>query len=188
MLQLMKAFWDYLGNLQSKMVRFIHISIAFLIISQIIVSNFMIIDYRTNRLNIGTWIHVSTGFLIFILFFIFFILSIQKRGVSYFYPYLFNHFFQLKEDVLSLFKLKLPAVKPGGFAPIVQGLGFGALVLVLVSGLLWFVGWNLNWTDAKYIQSWHKTLTGLVEVYIIAHGVMGIFHFLLEKYFPHRVG
>lgn len=187
MIQLIEDFWEYLGKSQPNFIRITHIAIALLIISQIIVSNFMMVNYHQSILNIWGWIHVVTGFLILLLFITFFIFTILKRGFKYFYPYLFNHFSQLKIDITSLFKLKLPAVKPYGLITTAQGLGFGALILVLGSGLLWFIAWNLHWTYAGHIQSWHKTLTGLIEIYIIGHGVMGVLHFLIEKYFPDNI-
>ncbi|CUS41336.1 hypothetical protein MGWOODY_Tha854 [hydrothermal vent metagenome] len=73
-------------------------------------------------------------------------------------------------------KFKLPEASDYGIAGSIQGLGLGALFLVLFTGLLWFITWNANLSWSHDIEDVHKLLTGLVQAYMIGHGVMGVLH------------
>jgi len=180
-----KEFWSYLGETQTKWTRVLHIAIAALIIFQIIDSNFMVVAYSPQMvLNIGTWIHIISGITITVVSVLFIFIVLKLRGLRHFYPYLYGDLTQLKLDLKILCSFKLPEASSKGLATIVQGLGLGALVLVLCSGLLWFASWSFQWGIAHEVQDWHKTLTGLIEFYIVGHGCLGVLHFLLRKYFP----
>ena len=184
---LLKNFWSYLGDSQGKFLRILHALIAMLIILQIIDSNFTEVNYHNITLGIGTWFHIIVGFSIAVLFVIFLGYEYIKRGIKYFYPYLFGDFRQLKLDICTLLKLKLPNAKPGGLAAIVQGLGLLALLLVLASGISWFIAWNKHSILTHSLQSLHESFTTLIEIYIIAHGAVGVLHFLLKQYLPQRL-
>jgi len=67
-----------------------------------------------------------------------------------------------------------------GIAAIVQGLGFGALTLVILSGLTWFLSWIYMAPWANSIKELHESLTGLFEAYVVGHGGMGILHLFFE--------
>jgi len=58
-------------------------------------------------------------------------------------------------------------------------MGLGALALVVLSGTAWFVLWQMGSPLTHRVKDWHKALTGLIEVYIIAHSCMGVLHFYL---------
>ncbi|MBL5841321.1 hypothetical protein [Enterobacter asburiae] len=47
--------------------------------------------------------------------------------------------------------------------------------------------WLLHSHLAPALREWHATLTGLIEVYIVAHGPMELLHFTLW-YFRLRTG
>ena len=180
-----KEFLSYLGETQTKWMRIFHIAIAALIVFQILNSNLMMIRYSPQMvLNIGTWVHIVSGIAITVLSVLFIFIVLKRRGLRHFYPYLFGDLAQLKLDLKILASLKLPEGSSMGLASIVQGLGLGALVLVFCSGLLWFSCWSFQWGVAHEVQHFHKTLTGLIEFYIVGHGVLGVLHFLLRKYLP----
>jgi len=109
-------------------------------------------------------------------------LCFKNRGVKYFYPYFWGDMQQIKQDLILLSKRELPAASARGIAACVQGLGLGALLLVILSGSTWFILWRLSSPYAIAILSLHKSLTTLIEIYIVAHGSMGILHFLLSYY------
>lgn len=183
--QTVEAFWLYLGETQSHFLRYIHATIAALIILQIIDSNFMHVHYLPERyLNIGTYFHISVGITITLVSFIFFYQVLSKRGPHYFFAYCFGDISQIKKDVLQLSNLKLPNAHPGGIAASIQGLGLLALFSVIVAGLAWLSAWTLHFSIAHTLQSLHKTLTGFIEVYIVGHGAMGLLHFILKQYAP----
>ena len=73
-------------------------------------------------------------------------------------------------------KFKLPEASDYGIAGSIQGLGLGALFLVLFTGLLWFIIWNAKLSWSHDVEDMHKLLTGLVQAYLIGHGVMGVLH------------
>lgn len=174
------SFWAYLGELQGRHTRMVHAILAILVILQITNSNFMHVHSHLHVFNWATWVHIvmgiTTGFFLCVLMGTVFI----KRGFQYFYPYLFGDFKQLQSDIKQLLKRQLPEATPGGLAAIVQGLGLGALTLVALSGIMWFIAWHYHWGIAHDIKETHETLTGLIEAYIIGHGGMGVLHFLIK--------
>lgn len=52
-------------------------------------------------------------------------------------------------------------------------------MLVVLSGTAWFILWLQGSPYAGEIRNLHKTLTGLIEAYIIGHGAMGLLHFIV---------
>ena len=176
-----KTFTDYMREQQTPLIRYLHLAVLLLVISQIIVSNFIEIT-KTGEIGatpselIATWLHIGTGLLLVPLALIFFFVAWKRRGFRYYFPYLVGNLAPLKDDIQQLIKLQLPEPRDGGLAAIVQGLGFGALFLVLLSGLSWFVAWyfSLSWSyDAREI---HQLMTGPLEVYLVGHGGIGLLH------------
>ncbi|WP_254797833.1 hypothetical protein [Enterobacter sp. JMULE2] len=86
-----------------------------------------------------------------------------------------------------MLKRRLPEASLRGLAGSVQGLGLGAVALVVLSGAGWFILWLLDSSLAPALREWHVTLTGLIEVYSVAHAAMGLLHFTLW-YFRQRTG
>lgn len=99
--------------------------------------------------------------------------------MRHFYPYLWGDLSQIKQDVAQLIKFKLSESSPRGLATSAQGLGLGAMLIVIGSGLTWFFLWLQGAAVANEALQIHKTLTGLIEVYIFGHGLMGLVHFVL---------
>ncbi|ADM41337.1 cytochrome b/b6 domain-containing protein [Edwardsiella piscicida] len=181
---LFPLFWRYLGTYQKPFLRVLHFVIMLFVIVQILNSNGMGFNQEQQirpglSYDIFTWMHIGIGLLMVLLTLVLTLYSLSTRSLRYFFPYLFGDFGQLKTDIGDMFKMRLPGTDPKGIATCVQGLGLGALLLVVISGLVWFVLWRSGsaWTgDAKSI---HKTLTGLIEVYLAGHGFMALLHFIL---------
>lgn len=176
-----ESFWQYLGQSQDKNFRLLHIGIAILIIIQILDSDFVEVGYG---LNWGAYIHISGGILIAVLSVFLIFAAFEKRGVRYYYPYLFNNFSVIKSDLSEILKFRLPNARSGSIAAVVQGLGLLALVIAWLSGCFWFVAWNFKSSYSNSIKEWHTSLVGLIEIYIYAHGLMGILHYIADRYFP----
>ncbi len=178
---IINAVLEYFRSRQSPKIRFLHVVILLLVISQIIVSNFMDftaggeISEKTVEYY-GTWIHIITGLTLLPIALVFVAIEIRERGFRYFFPYLSGEFEQLKSDISRLKKFDIPEPEAGGLAAIVMGLGLGALFLALLSGLGWFLSWNYNLQWAHDIKELHEALVGLVEAYVIGHGSMGLLH------------
>ena len=184
---MINAILGYLRNRQSPKIRFLHIVVLILVIVQIFVSNFIGFtktgEIIGNALQFyGTWTHIITGIVLLPTACIFVFLLTNEHGFKYFYPYLFSDFKQLEIDINKLKKFELPDAKGGGLAAIVEGLGLGTLFLALISGLTWFLLWDLDF-DVRWshnIREIHAVLVGLVEAYIIGHGCMGLLHIYLS--------
>ncbi len=184
-MHIIPATLEYLRKRQPPVVRILHITILCLVLSQIIVSNFMGFtdSGEVSKKTIewyGTWIHISTGLSLLPIAFIFIYVELKLHGVHYFFPYFHNNFSQLKEDLQQLRHFELPEPRAYGIAAIVQGLGLGALTLVVLSGLTWFISWiyMAPWTDS--IKEVHEVSTGLIEAYVVGHGGMGLLHLFFQ--------
>ena len=73
----------------------------------------------------------------------------------------------------------MPVPRPKGLATAVQGLGLGALLLVVLSGLIWFILWRNGSSFAGLALETHKNVTLLIELYLIGHGCMALLHFFV---------
>ena len=172
---------EYLRERQPPLVRNLHITILCLVLSQIIVSNFMGFtdNSEVSKKTIeyyATWIHISTGLSLLPIAFVFIYVELKRHGIKYFFPYFYGNFSQLKEDLKQLKQFELPEPSAYGMAAIVQGLGLGALTLVILSGSTWFISWIYMAPWADSIKELHKLLTGLIEAYVVGHGGMGLLH------------
>jgi len=185
-MKIFNTFMAYLRERQSPLIMSLHLAILALVISQIIVSNFMDFtdagEISDNSIEFyGTWLHIITGLFIIPLALIFLTVVLRQRGFKYYFPYLAGDFSQLKKDVNQLMKLQQPEPAAYGIAASIQGLGLGALLLVLFSGLTWFVSWNFNLPWSDDIKETHEFLTGLIQAYIIGHGSMGLLHIFFSS-------
>lgn len=183
---------EYLRERQPPVVRRLHILIVLLVCSQIIVSNFMgfsdngDVSGKTVE-HYATWIHIGTGLSLLPIALLFMVIELKRHGFKYFFPYLHGDLSQLKKDLQQLKRFKLPDPSAHGIAATVQGLGFGALALVVLSGAAWFFSWINMAPRADSIKALHQLLTGLIEAYVVGHGGMGLLHIFFESKKPkHR--
>ncbi|ACD31073.1 cytochrome b/b6 domain-containing protein [Francisella tularensis] len=176
----LESFWKYLGKSQDKNFRLIHISLAILVIVQILDSDYVHTRYG---LSVGAYLHICVGMTIAILSIIMIIAALEKRGLRYYYPYLFNDYTALKSDLSELTRLRLPNPRSGSIAAIVQGFGLLALSIAWISGSMWFIAWNFQFDYTQNLKDLHKTLVGLIEFYICVRGIMGIVHYFVQRYF-----
>jgi hypothetical protein len=184
-MQIIQNTVEYLRERQPGAVLISHFAILCLVLSQIVVSNFMgFSDNGEISRNIvpyvGTWVHIVTGLSLVPIASFFIYIEIRRHGFKYFFPYLYGDFSQLKKDLLQLKQLSLPEPSDFGIAAIIQGLGLGALALVLISGGTWFLSWIYMAPWAEGIKEVHEITTGLIEAYVIGHGGMGLLHLLFE--------
>ncbi|WP_234384166.1 hypothetical protein [Francisella noatunensis] len=57
------------------------------------------------------------------------------------------------------------------------------MTLAWVTGFFWFTAWNYQSAYIDSLKSIHKTLVNPVEIYIYTHALMGILHYILQRYF-----
>ena len=175
------SIFEYLRSRQTPKIRVFHIVVLLMAVSQIIVSNFIGFtgtgEIKRNAVNFyGTLTHIGTGLTLLPIALIFTFLLLKEHGLRYFFPYIFGDLKQVKMDIKKLLNFKLPDPEARGLSTIVEGLGLGALFLALLSGLTWFISWRLNAPWAPGIKNLHKLIVGLIELYIIGHGAMGLLH------------
>ncbi|AIT10237.1 hypothetical protein LO80_09810 [Candidatus Francisella endociliophora] len=176
-----ESFWNYLEESQDKNFRLIHISVAILVIVQILDSDYVHTKYG---LTWGAYLHICVGCAIAVLSIFMIIAAFEKRGLRYYYPYLFNNYSAIKSDLVEILKFKWPNARSGSIAAVVQGLGLLALVIAWASGFFWFTSWNFESKYSHDIKELHESLVTLIEIYIYAHGLMGLLHFVVQRYFP----
>ena len=88
-MRIIRITLEYLRERQPPVVRFFHITILCLVLSQIIVSNFMVftgngeISKKTVE-YFGTWIHIGTGLSLLPITFIFIYIELKRHGITYF--------------------------------------------------------------------------------------------------------
>lgn len=175
---------QYLRERQTPLIRTLHITIILLVLSQILVSNFMGFsdsgEISSDAVEFyGTWLHIVTGILLIPIAITFLVVELRRYGFKHFFPYLSGEFTQLGDDIRTLLKFRLPEPASYGIAAIIQGLGLGAIFLVLSTGSLWFIAWNADLSWAHDVKELHELFTGLVEAYVIGHGGMGVLHIIL---------
>ena len=179
-----KRLWQYFGQTQPVFIRVLHLIVILVCISQLITSNFVnlkgtrIIDGSVS-FTFGTWAHILPGLVLVGITALFIAAELSRRGLKYFFAYLWGDLAQVKADVKTIAGRKIPDASPGGLAAIVQGLGLGAMGLTLLSGLSWFVLVQIGAGLAHAAIEMHEALTGLVVVYLIGHGAMGVLHIFL---------
>ena len=178
---MLKTIRNYFTVKLTPLMRYLHYSILLLVLLQIILSNFIEINDEgvigQNLIeNYSTWAHISIGLLLVVLALAFTMIELSKHGLSYFYPYLSGDITQITSDLRKLKSLQIPDASPKGLAAVIQGLGIGALLLVVLSGATWFILWSYNPTQASDAKEFHEIFTGLIEVYVIGHGGMGLIH------------
>ena len=176
---------EYLRERQPPVVRYLHITILCLVLSQIFVSSFMGFtdNGAVNKNNIeyfGTWIHINVGLSLIPIAFVFIYIELKRHGIKYFFPYFHGNYSQAREDFQRLKQFKLPEPNAFGIAAIVEGLGLGALTLVILSGVTWFLSWIYMAPWAESIKELHEFLTGLIIAYVVGHGGMGLLHVFFQ--------
>ncbi|WP_455207216.1 cytochrome b/b6 domain-containing protein [Kaarinaea lacus] len=174
----------YLRQRQSPTIRLLHITVLSFVLVQIVLSNLMDFTDAGEISNkpveyFGTWAHILSGIILLPIALSFVVVELKLHGLRYFFPYLWGNVVELKRDIAQLKQLHLPELKPGGIAAIVQGLGMGALCLVLLTGLIWFSSWVYDAKWANTFRELHESLTGVIEFYLVGHGAMGVLHIWL---------
>ncbi|MEN3753933.1 cytochrome b/b6 domain-containing protein [Mangrovibacter yixingensis] len=186
---MLRTFWHYLGETQPRLLRVVHILIAVLVIGQIINSNATEVEAISDvsaglLVFLCTWLHIIAGSLLVILGFALLFYVLVLRGFRYYYAWLLGDFSGIVKDLRTLAHFRLPEASAGGIAATVQGLGVGALLLVALSGAIGVALYLMGYVVGFNVIHWHKFLTGLIEVYIFAHGAMGLLHFALRQFLP----
>ncbi|TCL45547.1 cytochrome b561-like protein [Raoultella planticola] len=165
--------------------RALHISVAVLVLLQIINSDFTESEALgdVNLVGFMTWFHVISGFTLIALGIVMLIWMLTQRGFHYYFAWLKLDFRGMAADLKTLIALRLPDAHAGGVAASIQGLGVLALLGVALCGGLWFVlntAFGPSSALAHDVLGLHRFLTVFIETYFWAHGAMGLLHIFLK--------
>lgn len=145
-MHLITRFWAFLGQYQTPTIRIVHLSVFLLVIAQIVISIFMQVPAQATTPMHGadwlfSWMHMAFGWLLLFLTLALTVICLRTRGAKFYYPYLWGDFSQLRRDFGLLWNRRLPGAEAGGLAATVQGLGLGAMLVVVASGAFWWLLW-----------------------------------------------
>lgn len=184
---LLRSFWRYITHYFPNVgLRHLHTTLAGLIILQILNSNLVHMTHA-GAVKVGVsntiflWLHIILGSLTVLATIGMIIFMLTKQSFKQFFPYLFGDNAVLKDDIKQIMKGKLPEPREKGLGNIIQGLGIGALILIETAALVWLVLWLNHSPYANEAREIHKSLTGLIEAYLIGHGGMALLHFFVER-------
>lgn len=162
--------WKFLGFFQNPFMRKLHALVVVWVVIQLLTSQLL-----------GTKLAVLHfyGGLFFLLFACFFTgYSWKTRGLKRYYGYLWGETAVLVQDIKLALSFKLVAPRAGGLGTVVQGLGFGALLLTLCTGAGTFVAHHLEWwAGAQGFSVAHQVGVALLITYMCGHGTMALLHF-----------
>jgi hypothetical protein len=186
MKKLFILFWQYIErHFPNAALRYIHASLAILILFQIINSNLVHVSSLGSVKGgdigeFGLWLHIISGILATLLTLVLCAFLLKTKSVKDFYPYLWGDFQQIKADGQQLLKRIWPDSHPRGMANVVQGLGVLALLGTEITAIIWLILWYQHWPLADTFRELHKFCTGWVEAYIIVHGSLALLRFVYE--------
>lgn len=176
--------WKFLGFFQPPFIRILHAVIASCIIINLAIGfTLASIDDKTTLFfkSIG-WIHISFGIIITLLTIIFIPACFyHRRGIKYFFPYLWGDTSQLIKDIKASLAFKLIPPTSEGLAAVIQGLGLGALLLTVLTGITWLVCWQKGLSYASFFKGSHQIFAILLGIYLLGHGTMAVIHFIVWK-------
>ncbi|PSV45934.1 cytochrome b/b6 domain-containing protein [Photobacterium sp. GB-36] len=184
---LLHSFWRYIKHyFPNTGLRHIHTSLAALVILQILNSNLVHMTHA-GEIESGVfstlflWVHIILGILTVVVTLAMISYMLVKQSFRQFFPYLFGDNAVLFDDLRQLHHGKLPEPREKGLGNIIQGLGIGALILIEAAALIWLALWLSHSPYANDVREIHKSLTGLIEAYLIGHGGMALLHFFIER-------
>lgn len=173
--------WKFLGFFQPPFLRVLHMVVIVLVLIQLVTSLGMSAYlYSAPGLNTGiSDVHLYLGLACAVIFPLFTLYCWRMRGLHRFYGYLWGDTEQLRKDILDSLRFKLVPPRPGGLATVVQGLGFGAMLLAAFSGALWFLALKQGWGSAHVLKEAHEFCANILVLYLCGHGGMALLHFII---------
>lgn len=161
--------WKFLGFFQPPAMRRLHAVVVLWVGMQYLTSNLL----KTPLY----WTHLYGGLLLLALSVFFTGYAWKTRGIRRYYGYLWGETDVLLKDIKDALRFKMVAPRAGGLATLVQGLGFGALLLALLTGAGLYMSYRLHWPGGKAWEEAHEFSVALLGLYVCGHGIMALLHF-----------
>lgn len=179
-----QLLWKFLGFFQPLPLRRMHAALIVLVLLQALSSSGMSLLFEpfteAPLAFVSNWYHIFAGLCTVLLTVIMTAYSFSQRGLRRYFPYLWGDVLRIKKDLQDAMHGKIPSPTAGGLATTVQGLGFGALWLTVLSGFAWFWLSELgNDRVAGFALEMHEFSVNLLLLYFLGHGSMAFLHFVL---------
>ena len=168
--------WRFLGFFQPPLLRSVHVAVIVFVLLQFLTS--MSMEVTLEGPSPLAWIHIIIGMALCLLVLALATLSIKKRGLRNFFPYLWGDMTQIVKDVRIAAQFKLIAPRPKGVPASIQGLGMCALLMTVFTGLWWFDDWSNDRLGLTAL-SMHKFFAMAMIAYLAGHGGMALAHFAM---------
>lgn len=168
--------WRFLGFFQPPLLRCIHAAVIAFVLLQFLTSICM--EVPLEGPSALAWVHIISGMGLFLLGIALVTLSVRKRGLRNFFPYLWGDMDQLGKDMRAAARFKLVGPRPKGLPACIQGLGMGALLMTVFTGLWWFDDWGNDRLGLTALNA-HKFFAWAMVAYLAGHGGMALAHFAM---------
>ncbi len=168
----MLLLWKFLGFFQSPLLRLWHILAFVLVMAQLV---------KVARTpTVDSW-HIELGLVLVPFVCIFLGLSLSKRGLRYFFPYLWGDTEQLRKDIPKVLQGGVAPPRPGGLPGAVQGLGFLCFFASTMLGLIWYLLWEKHTALSVDFLDYHRYFGYALVFYVLGHGCMALRQFSVWK-------
>ncbi len=168
--------WRFLGFFQPPLLRSVHVAVIIGVLLQFLTS--MSMEVTVDGPSPLAWIHIIIGMALCLLVLALAVLTVKKRGLRNFFPYLWGDMTQIVKDMHIAAQFKLIAPRPKGVPASIQGLGMCALFMAVFTGLWWFDDWSNDRLGLTAL-SMHTFFAMAMVVYLIGHGGMALAHFVM---------
>ncbi|QIR13714.1 cytochrome b/b6 domain-containing protein [Shewanella aestuarii] len=153
---------------------FLHALVLLFCVTLVCTSPWIVIG-RQLRTNASFWdqFHVYGGLFTALLAMLFTLKVCAKGQWRLFFPWLIFDFSQLISDIKGLAKGRLPVSGGKGLISIIEGLGVILLLLVCVTGLVWFL---VAPSDAITWRDYHKVFAQGFIGFLVLHALLALLH------------
>ncbi|MGZ9899319.1 cytochrome b/b6 domain-containing protein [Shewanella gaetbuli] len=162
-----RSLWH---RLESKL----HVLVLVFSVLLVVTSPWILIGRQlSSRSGFWDYFHVYGGVVAAVLAVLFAVKVCLKGQWKQFFPYLVGDFSQLKAEFKGVAKGKLPVSGGKGLFSIIEGIGVVLLVLVSVTGILWYI---VDPSDALTWRSYHKLFAQGFIGFLIVHVLLALLH------------
>ncbi len=162
--------WKFLGFFQSPLLRIWHILGIILVFVQLLMFYY-----------IASEGHVDRGLLLVPFIAIFLFLSFKKKGIKYFYSYLWGDVSQFKKDIQQFRQGLAIAPRSGGLPALLQGFGLLCFFATVFSGFFLYLSYEHGIEIPFDVYSLHADAAIALALYFLVHALVSIRHFLFWK-------
>lgn len=170
--QIPASLWTFLGAFQPPRERMLHAVLVSVMLVQLCSGD------ATSQLALGdsglkaaaTWLHIAGGLTTLLLVCLLTVVCLKRRGVRYFFPWLFRDISGIRKDLSELMRLQIPGPRPGGIAACVEGLLLLIALLVTGTGALWLALRG----SGHGLRGFGHLHEGMIAIFLVIAGVHAV--------------